>query len=127
MVAHASTRDYTICILLQLLDCDYAELVGNGHCNDEANNANCVYDGGDCCGACAKTDQCLDCVCHDGEPAGVGCNYIFCYCQIPNAIRKCLIHQYPKSLYIKFMQSHTLFSYSWPSCSFNFYLLSLLV
>jgi hypothetical protein len=26
-------------------------------------------------------------VCHDGGPPGVGCNYIFCYCQIPNAKR----------------------------------------
>ena len=25
------------------------ELIGNGVCNDEANNAECKYDGGDCC------------------------------------------------------------------------------
>ena len=24
-------------------------LIGNGICNDEANNADCYYDGGDCC------------------------------------------------------------------------------
>ena len=26
------------------------ELIANGFCNDEANNAECLYDGGDCCG-----------------------------------------------------------------------------
>ena len=26
----------------------------------------CIYDGGDCCGGCANTDQCIDCLCHDG-------------------------------------------------------------
>ena len=88
IVTIVSAPDYTLCTLLQLLDCDYAELVGNGHCNDEANDADCVYDGGDCCGPCANTDQCSDCVCHDGGPPGVGCNYIFCYYQIPNAKRK---------------------------------------
>ena len=36
--------------LIQFLGCDYGELVGNGHCNDETNNADCIYDGGDCCG-----------------------------------------------------------------------------
>ena len=25
------------------------ELIGNGLCNDEANNVECYYDGGDCC------------------------------------------------------------------------------
>ena len=41
--------------LIQLLDifafdkdCPNAELVGNGVCNDESNNANCNFDGGDC-------------------------------------------------------------------------------
>jgi hypothetical protein len=24
-------------------------LIGNGFCNDEINNADCYYDGGDCC------------------------------------------------------------------------------
>ena len=57
--------------MLQFLDCDYVELVGNGHCNDEANNIDCLYDGGDCCGGCANTDQCLDCLCHDEGATGV--------------------------------------------------------
>ena len=61
----------SICTFLPFLDCDYGELVGNGHCNDEANNASCIYDGGDCCGGCANTDGCSDCVCHDVGTAGV--------------------------------------------------------
>ena len=48
----------------QFLDCGFGELVGNGQCNDEANNANCIYDGGDCCGACSNTENCLACLCH---------------------------------------------------------------
>ena len=55
---------YNISTLLQFLDCEYGELVGNGQCNDEANNANCIYDGGDCCGACSNTENCLACVCY---------------------------------------------------------------
>ena len=41
-------------------------LVGDGHCQDEANNAACSYDGGDCCLPCMTTDSCTECLCHDG-------------------------------------------------------------
>ena len=52
-----------------LTDCPNPSLVDNGLCNDEANNAECNYDGGDCCGACANTEYCTECVCHEGgEP-----------------------------------------------------------
>ena len=44
-------------------------LIGNGFCNDEANNADCLYDGGDCCGSCVLTDFCAECACLD-ETAG---------------------------------------------------------
>ena len=45
------------------------ELIGDGLCNDEANNEECNYDGGDCCGACVNTEHCTECVCHEGgEP-----------------------------------------------------------
>ena len=39
-------------------------MIGNGYCNDETNNADCIYDGGECCGACTNTDNCLACLCH---------------------------------------------------------------
>ena len=49
------------------LDCDAPmELIGNGVCNDEANNEGCIYDGGDCCGACANKEYCTECVCYEG-------------------------------------------------------------
>ena len=58
------------CTWPQFLDCAFGELVGNGQCNDEANNANCIYDGGDCCGACSNTENCLACVCYlEAAPA----------------------------------------------------------
>ena len=38
-------------------------MVGNGFCNDETNNADCNYDGGDCCGQCLLSEHCEDCVC----------------------------------------------------------------
>ena len=41
-------------------------LIGNGICNDETNNAGCLYDGGDCCGECVNTDLCSECVCQEG-------------------------------------------------------------
>ena len=44
--------------------CYDATLVGNGFCNDETNNANCNYDGGECCVMNASTDYCSECACH---------------------------------------------------------------
>ena len=51
-------------------------LVGNEFCNDETNNADCNYDGGDCCGSCINTDYCSQCACL-GEIIGNG---------VPNAL-----------------------------------------
>ena len=38
--------------------------VGDGVCNDKTNNAECDYDGGDCCVINANTSFCSECVCH---------------------------------------------------------------
>ena len=38
-------------------------MIGDGYCNDETNNPDCVYDGGDCCGSCINTDYCTNCTC----------------------------------------------------------------
>ena len=46
-------------------DCNGA-LIGDGFCNDETNNADCNYDGGDCCGSCVLKNHCTQCVCLDG-------------------------------------------------------------
>ena len=37
-------------------------------CNDETNNIDCNFDGGDCCSNCTNTDNCSDCVCHAESP-----------------------------------------------------------
>jgi hypothetical protein len=41
-------------------------------CNDETNNADCNYDGGDCCVVNANTSACSECVCHFLETCGAG-------------------------------------------------------
>ena len=64
--------------------------IGNYYCQDFLNNPNCNFDGGDCCGACINTDQCSDCVCHEGGAPAIdtSCNHLFPYYQTPNAERK---------------------------------------
>ena len=42
-------------------------LIGNGFCNDETNHADCLYDGGDCCGSCILKDYCSECFCYQGD------------------------------------------------------------
>ena len=44
--------------------CDNVALVGNAFCNDETNNPDCNYDGGDCCVVNANTTACSECACH---------------------------------------------------------------
>ena len=46
-----------------ILDCALPSLVGDGFCNDETNNPECYFDGGDCCGSCIVTDYCTNCTC----------------------------------------------------------------
>ena len=38
-------------------------MVNNDYCNDECNNADHSYDGGDCCLSIPNTDHCSECVC----------------------------------------------------------------
>ena len=35
-------------LIFLLKDCSQTELVANGVCNDESNNTDCHFDGGDC-------------------------------------------------------------------------------
>jgi hypothetical protein len=65
----------TLCILVfsfLVPGCDNVALVGNGFCNDETNNADCNYDGGDCCVVNANTTVCSECVCHLIETCAAG-------------------------------------------------------
>ena len=58
------------------LNCDaHMEVIGNGVCNDEANNEGCIYDGGDCCLPNTNSDQCTECICHHQETCATGFNH----------------------------------------------------
>ena len=37
--------------------------IGNGYCDDGLNNAECQFDGEDCCGNSVNTDFCTLCTC----------------------------------------------------------------
>ena len=37
--------------------------IGNGFCDDGLNNAECQFDGEDCCGPSVNTDYCTLCTC----------------------------------------------------------------
>ena len=43
--------------------CFFLAYVGNGYCDDETNNQDCNYDGGDCCGSIVNTEYCSECQC----------------------------------------------------------------
>ena len=45
----------------------FKALIGNGFCNDETNNAENEYDGGDCCGYNANKEYCSHCECYHNE------------------------------------------------------------
>ena len=47
-------------------------LVGNSFCNDETNNPDWNYDGGDCCVVDGDTIACSDCSCHLIETCAAG-------------------------------------------------------
>ena len=38
-------------------------IVGDGDCNDETNNVECSFDGGDCCKSDTSLDSCTSCDC----------------------------------------------------------------
>ena len=61
-----------IIIFFIVLGCANVALVGNGFCNDETNNADCNYDGGDCCFVNANTSACSECACHFLETCAGG-------------------------------------------------------
>ena len=41
--------------------------IGNGYCDDENNNDECNFDGGDCCLDIVETYFCTICQCFEGE------------------------------------------------------------
>ena len=53
-------------VFWKFADCPTPLIVGDGFCNDETNNPDCNYDGGDCCGSCVVTEHCTECQCLGG-------------------------------------------------------------
>ena len=46
------------------------DLIGDDYCDDNNNNIQCNYDGGDCCGVCVNDEYCSICKCHLDEGEG---------------------------------------------------------
>ena len=40
-------------------------MIGNFYCDDFLNNANCSFDGGDCCNPTANKEFCFECTCFE--------------------------------------------------------------
>ena len=38
--------------------------IGDAYCDDENNNDDCNFDGGDCCGPNVNTQYCTECICY---------------------------------------------------------------
>ena len=65
-------------------DCPYGALLGDGLCNDESNNAECNFDGGDCCGGCIISNYCTECICHPEAVPTLDMSCKYCACAIIN-------------------------------------------
>ena len=77
MIIHPIYR--SIFYLSLVPDCDHMALFGNGFCNDEANTADCNYDGGDCC-VNVNTDYCFYCTCYLDKVCAAGYHLADGYC-----------------------------------------------
>ena len=63
---------FLLSLLVPGCENDNLALVGNGFCNDETNNPDCNYDGGDCCAMNSNINSCTECVCHLLETCAAG-------------------------------------------------------
>ena len=48
-------------------NCSEPSWVGDGYCDDQTNNKDCQFDGGDCCLDFVQKDYCSFCICHELE------------------------------------------------------------
>ena len=48
----------------------FDDWIGDAYCDDDNNNMDCSYDGGDCCGCNANTQYCVVCGCLDPNESG---------------------------------------------------------
>ena len=44
---------------------EHSYYIGNGYCEDETNNADCSFDGGDYCGGNVNTYYCTEWICYE--------------------------------------------------------------
>ena len=54
----------TLIFYLNFQGCQTPGTVNDGYCEDHVNNAECNYDGGDCCGPNVNMRNCADCICY---------------------------------------------------------------
>ena len=54
------------------IGCFNTNYAGDGFCDDENNNADCNYDGGDCCLLDVNSEHCSECVCYHQETCIAG-------------------------------------------------------
>ena len=66
------------CFCFQLSGCVFPDFQGDGACDDENNNAECNFDGGDCCGPNVDMSFCSECACLETTtpPPPTGSMYI---------------------------------------------------
>ena len=57
----------TLYIYFDQIGCDNPSWIADGYCDDETNNGECYYDGGDCCGSNTNTQYCTECLCLEEE------------------------------------------------------------
>ena len=46
-------------------NCVSPQWFGDNYCDDENNNSECGFDGGDCCGYNVNTEYCSECACFE--------------------------------------------------------------
>ena len=77
MNANTNSCSECACHLIETCVAGYHPLVANGFCNDDTNNAECDYDGGDCCGYNITSEHCTECKCFHLEICLAGVTHVF--------------------------------------------------
>ena len=70
-VANFGSVNLIVIYLTYITDCSQSFMIADGFCNDETNNENCGFDGGDCC-VNVNTALCTECNCFLQETCATG-------------------------------------------------------
>ena len=69
MLAKIPQTFFSFFFSILFLGCEKPAYVNDGYCDDNNNNGDCNFDGGDCCGEAVKKDYCKECKClGDAKP-----------------------------------------------------------